>query len=313
MTSRPRNPGQEPEHHYSSTGIILQELALYAYRPFSDEADPRPLPEDRMVAGAVADIFDAMVSTLEDTRLEPDLEDLVWGLTNVFHRAAERVERELDDNEVAQKRCQREQDGSEVKSVELEQLLREGVTMIERRDAMEFFRDAAAEQFRVHLRKPWTPRSGSMANRKTLTASMIDSRDFINARRRAEREVLVPAGPKIAFTAGQDYNDHRLIWDVLDRVLAKHADMVLLHGGSESGGERIASAWATARKIPQVAFKPDWAKHKKAAPFKRNDAMLGVLPIGVIIFPGTGIQDNLADKARAMGIRPMDFRERGGG
>ena len=313
MTTDPQDPGQEPEHHDSATGIILQELALYAWRPFSDEPDPRPLPEDRMVAGAVSDIFDAMAAALEDTRLEPDLEDLLWGMTNVFHRAAERVERELDDNEVAQKRSQREQDGSEVKSVELEQLLREGATMIERRDAMEFFRDAAAEQFRLHSRKPWTPRSGSLANRKALTASMIDSRDFINARRRAERDVLLPSGPKIAFTAGQDFNDHRLIWDTLDRVLAKHADMVLLHGGSETGGERIASAWATARKIPQVAFKPDWARHKRAAPFKRNDAMLAVLPIGVIIFPGSGIQGHLADKARAMGIRPMDFRDRGSG
>ena len=35
---------------------------------------------------------------------------------------------------------------------------------------------------------------------------------------------------------------------------------------------------------------------------KRNDAMLDVMPIGVIIFPGTGIQDNLADKAKKLGI-----------
>ncbi len=126
----------EPEHATSPTGVILQELRLYAYRPFADEPDPRPLPEDRMVAGAVADMFDALVSTLEDTRLEPDLEDLLWGVTNVFHRAAKRVERELDDNEVAQRRSQREQDGSEVRSVELERLLLEGATLIERRDAM---------------------------------------------------------------------------------------------------------------------------------------------------------------------------------
>jgi len=26
--------------------------------------------------------------------------------------------------------------------------------------------------------------------------------------------------------------------------------------------------------VPQIAFKPDWTKHAKAAPFKRNDAML---------------------------------------
>jgi hypothetical protein len=54
--------------------------------------------------------------------------------------------------------------------------------------------------------------------------------------------------------------------------------------------------------VPQVGFAPDWTKHAKAAPFKRNDAMLDVLPIGVIVFPGTGIQDNLADKARKLGI-----------
>jgi hypothetical protein len=303
----------EPDHQESQTGVILHELALYAYRPFSDEPDPRPLPEANLARGAIIDTFDAFVAALHDTRIEPDLQDLMWGMTNVLHRAVERIERELDDNEVAQRSSQREQDGSEVKSVELERLLREGTTMIERRDTMEFIRDVAVDQFRLHFRKPWTPRSGSVANRKALTASMIDSRDFIAARRRADREVLLPAGPKIAFTAGQDYNDHRLIWQVLDKVHAKHPDMVLLHGGSTNGGERIAACWADARKVTHIAFKPNWAKHAKAAPFKRNDAMLSALPIGVIVFPGTGIQDNLADKARGLGIRPMDYRQKGGG
>src|SRR3546814_12939110 len=119
-------------------------MALYGYRPYSDEPDDRPLPDAHTAGGAIVDIFDAMVMTFIDTRLEPDLEDLLWNLTNVFHRAGERIERELDDNEVAQKRSQKEQDGSEVKSVELETLLREGTTMLERRDAMEFFRDGCA-------------------------------------------------------------------------------------------------------------------------------------------------------------------------
>src|SRR5947207_11396117 len=39
---------------------------------------------------------------------------------NLFHRATGRIERQLDDNEQAQRRSQREQDGSEVCSVELE-------------------------------------------------------------------------------------------------------------------------------------------------------------------------------------------------
>ena len=88
--------------------------------------------------------------------------------------------------------------------------------------------------------------------------------------------------------------------------------MVLMHGGSPKGAELIAAKWADARKIAQVAFKPDWERHKRAAPFKRNDALLDTLPIGVVVFPGTGIGDNLADKARKLGIPLFDFRKPGG-
>jgi len=35
--------------------------------------------------------------------------------------------------------------------------------------------------------------------------------------------------------------------------------------------------------------------------------MLEVLPIGVMIFPGTGIQENLTDKARKLGIPVWRF------
>ena len=39
--------------------------------------------------------------------------------------------------------------------------------------------------------------------------------------------------------------------------------------------------------------------------------MLEVLPIGVMVFPGTGIQENLADKARKLGIPVWRFGEGG--
>ncbi len=124
---------------------------------------------------------------------------------------------------------------------------------------------------------------------------------YLAAKRKAETEVLVPQGTKVALTGGMDCNNHRFIWAKLDQVHAKHPDMVLLHGGSPKGAEQIASCRARTREVPQVAFRPDWSKHGKAAPFKRNDAMLNLLPAGVIVLPGTGIQENLADKARKMG------------
>jgi hypothetical protein len=99
------------------------------------------------------------------------------------------------------------------------------------RDVIEFFLDQAADQFERHTGSSWRPRSGSKLNHRAVISAMIDSRDFLAAKRRAETQVLLPAGPKIA-------------------------------------------------------FKPDWIRLAKAVPFKRNDQMLDVLPIGVIVFPG---------------------------
>jgi hypothetical protein len=148
------DPDFEPAHTLSSTDHLLTELRLYGHRPFQDEPDPRPLPEANTIGGAVADIFDALIATLRDTRLEPDLENLLWSTVNLFHRAGDRVQRELDDNEDAQKRSQKEQDGSEIRSVELERLVAEGLTLIERRNSMELFRDLASRriQDRLHRR-----------------------------------------------------------------------------------------------------------------------------------------------------------------
>jgi len=297
----------EPAHASSPTDHVIAELQLYGYRPSQDEPDPRPLPEADAVAGAVADIFDAIVCTLTDTRLESDLEDLLWSTVSLFHRAVGRIERELDNNEQAQRKSQKEQNGSEVRSVELERLTAEGMTLIERCNSMEFFRDQAAERFEVHTGSAWRPRSGSMVNHRTLTAAMIDSRDFLAAKRRAATEVMLPPGPKIAFTGGLDFNDHRAIWDRLDKVHAKHPDMVLLHGGSPTGAERIAACWADNRKVAHIPFRPNWTRYAKAAPFKRNDELLTVLPIGVLVFPGSGIQENLADKAKKLGIPVWRF------
>ncbi|AVA25810.1 DUF2493 domain-containing protein [Rhizobium sp. NXC24] len=292
----------EPQHASSPTDRFIYEMQIYGHRPFQDEPDPRPLPEEPVVQASLTAIFDALFEMLGDTRLEPDLEDLLWSAVNLFHRAGERIQRELDRNEEAQRTGQREQDGSEVKSVELERLIAEGITMLERRNSFEFMRDFAADLFEAQTGSTWRPRTGSKVSHVNMTAAIIDSRDFLSARRRAETEVLIPAGTKIAFAGGMDYNDHDRIWAKLDQAHAKHPDMVLLHGGSPKGAERIAACWADARKVTQISFKPNWTKHAKAAPFRRNDEMLSVVPAGLIVFPGNGITGNLADKARRLGI-----------
>src|SRR3546814_10578726 len=156
-------------------------------------------------------MFDALAGCLQHTRIEPDLDDLLWNLVNIFHRAGTQADRKLDDNEQLQRRLQREQDGSEIRSVELERAIREGISLIERRDAMEFFREAASDHYRALLRKAWMPRTGSRANQKALTATLIDSRDFLDARLRQKAASLIPAGTRIAFTGGTDRSEERQV------------------------------------------------------------------------------------------------------
>jgi hypothetical protein len=298
----------DPEMHAASaTAHLLDELVLHGHRAGQDEPDPRPLPEPDTVCGHLNSAVEALSVMLTGTRLEDDLADLLWSFVNLFHRKVDRVERELDLNEQAQRRSQAEQDGSEVKSVELERLIAQGLSLIERRNAFEFVRDHAAELFEVETGSVWRPRAGSMTDHRALTASVVDSREFIAARRRADTEVLAPAGARIAFTGGTDCDDVDRIWAALDKVRARHADMVLFHGGSPRGAERIAACWADNRKVPQIVFKPDWNREGRAAPFKRNDRLLEALPIGVVVFPGSGISQNLADKAKKLGIPVWRF------
>jgi len=66
--------------------------------------------------------------------------------------------------------------------------------------------------------RPWRPRVGSVLKHRALTAAVIDSRDYLAARRRAETELRIPPGTRIAFTGGMDCNDH------LDRRALRRGD-----------------------------------------------------------------------------------------
>jgi hypothetical protein len=57
-----------------------------------------------------------------------------------------------------------------------------------------------------------------MVNHRTLTPATMDGCDCLAAKRHTETEVLLDADPKIAFTGGFDFSDHRAVWDWLDHA-----------------------------------------------------------------------------------------------
>lgn len=287
----------------NATHEIMNRMELYGAMPPADEVDPRPLPERDRGFTTLELIFDSLAETFAGTCLESETTDLLWNTVNVFQRKLDRLDKGFDQLAFDIRRAIREQDGTEVKSVELEKLEVRARATAQARDYFEVLRDHAAELFSLQSGQSWIPARGSRTSRSHLTAAVVDSRDYLAAVDRKKTDALVPEGAKVVVAGGINFNDHTLIFEALDKVHGKHPDMVLVHGGAPKGTDLIAAKWATARKVDQVVFKPDWNRYGKSrAGFVRNDQMLDLLPIGVIAFPGTGITENLVDKARGMGI-----------
>ena len=141
-------------------------------------------------------------------------------------------------------------------------------------------------------------RAGSHTSRDgQLTSAAIAAPDFLRARNHQKTQAHLPEGTLVAVTGSKPVENADGICSALDRVHGKYPDMVLVHGGGP-GAEKIAARWAE----HQVVCRPDWGAHGKAAPFRRNDQLLRLLPKGLISFPGSGISENLVDKATQLGI-----------
>jgi hypothetical protein len=86
-------------------------------------------------------------------------------------------------------------------------------------------------------------------------------------------------------SGGHAYDTWRnSVWrHVLAQIHARTRPHVVLLHGAELIGDN----------------KPDWTMQAKAPPSEHNDAMLAAPPISAIVFPGTDIQANLAEGARA--------------
>ncbi len=288
----------------SPTAAVCESMALYGAAPERGELDSRDVWDEDDAIDALSEAIRVMVEgiTVEGTQMADERESLLWGFVNCFHSQVARLDRTIDRIVPEMKDLERAQDGTEVKAHELETLTDRARNLGDRRDAFETMRDVAADAYRVHTGDVWRPRHGSHASQTgTLTSAAIDARDFRRARKDRETRAHLPDGTLVAIAGGKSVADADAVWTTLDRAREKYGDMVLLHGGGP-GIEKIAASWANARGVDQVVCRPDWSAHGKAAPFRRNDELLNLLPKGVIAFPGSGITGNLVDKARQLGI-----------
>ena len=291
----------------SSTATVCESMALFGASPERGELDSRVVWDEDDAMEAMSEAIRVIVDgiTVDGTQMADEREPLMWGLTNMLHSQVQRLDRAVDCIVPEMRDLETAQDGTEVKAWELQTLTDRAQSLGDRRDAFEKMRDLAADAYRAETGDIWRPRHGSHTSRTgTLTSAAIDARDFRRARKDRETSAHLPDGTLVAITGGKTVTDADAIWSTLDRTREKYGDMVLVHGGGP-GVEKVAASWANARGVDQVVCRPDWAAHGKAAPFRRNDDLLNLLPKGVIAFPGSGITGNLVDKARQLGIPVM--------
>ena len=288
----------------SPTAVICDNAALYGATPERDEFDPRDVWDRDEAVTAVSEAFRILADGVgpDGFQLADEREHLLWGIVNAFDAQVRRLDRSVDRLAPRLRDLQNAQDGTEINARELELTTDRARNLGDRRDAFEALRDTAADAYRAATGDTWRPRRGSHTSHTgKLTSAAIDARDFLRARQDRETKAHLPDGTLVAIAGGKRVTDPDAIFRSPDRVRAKYTDMVLVHGGGP-GVEKIAAQWAERHGVHQVVCKPDWNRHGRAAPFRRNDELLNLLPKGVIAFPGNGITDNLIDKAASLGI-----------
>ena len=294
----------DTQQHQSMTATICENAQLFGATPERGEFDPREVWDRDEATDAVSEAFRILAEGVapDGFQLADEREAVLWGFVNCLDAQVRRLDRSVDRLSPELRDLQSAQDGTEVKSRELELVTDRAQNLGDRRDAFETLRDLAADAYRAETGDVWRPRHGSNVSQTgKLTSAAIDARDFLRARKDRETRAHLPEGTLVAITGGRDVRDAGAVFARLDQTKAKHDDMVLVHGGGP-GVERVAAQWADRHGVDQVVCKPDWNAHGRAAPFRRNDELLNLLPKGVIAFPGSGITDNLVDKAVKLGI-----------
>ena len=108
----------------SPTAMACEQAALFGATPGPDEFDNREIwNEDEALSGIEEAIHIlAGVVAPDGTQLSDERESLLWGFVNALHAQVQRLDRGIDKIAPEMKDLQREQDGSEIKSCELERL-----------------------------------------------------------------------------------------------------------------------------------------------------------------------------------------------
>ena len=298
----------------TSLAAALSALELGHLEPRAEDVSGMCPPSTEALEQTTTAIWSDLFATLQNTSLERDIEEMGWGLVNLFHRAAAKKHATIDRLTDEIRLLLADQDGSEINTANLEDKIDLAKKIEEAATCYEHMRDTAAAHYIRETGRSWIPSTG---NRISLgvTSAIVDGRAFLQARRERVRDANTAQGTPVVFAGGRltfrTDEDMKAFGDNLLRTLGavreRVGDMYLVHGGDMKGIERIAASWAEQNGIQQVRFGLD-RKLGDRAGFRRNEQMLSLKPRYVIAFQGNGVTERLVIDAKKAGIRVVDRR-----
>jgi hypothetical protein len=302
---------------HTTLAVQLAQLELGHLSLDAPEPDRiSDLPDGTAVEQTLAGVWSDLLALFPDTAIEDDAEEIAWGLVNIFHRAAAKRSAQVD-RATDEIRCLlASADGSEVHSTELERQIARAQEAEAAMIGLEALREAAAHLYLNETGSSWRPAGGSRLNHgAAITSAVIEGRDYLRARAERRRRASMPEGTPVLFAGGRlsfaTAEDAKTlannVWDTLDTVRERVADMVLVHGGDTKGLDRIAAAWAERRKVAQVAFGLDRRLGARAG-FRRNEQMLSLKPRCLVAFAGNGVLERLVIAAKEKDVHVVDRR-----
>ena len=190
-------------HEHSATAAACEHAALYGATPERDEFDTRDIWDADDAIDAVSEAFRILAQGVgpDGTQLADERESLLWGFVNMLDAQTQRLDRTADKLMPGLRDLQREQDGTEIKSRELELVTDRAQNLGNRRDAFETMRDAAADAYRVETGSMWRPRRGSHTSPDRQAHLGGDRRPRLPARPQGPQDHGAPA----ARNAGGDH------------------------------------------------------------------------------------------------------------
>lgn len=291
----------------TSTQTVMDNMALFGATIGADETDNRPAPDRDYMGRGALEIMDIMANMVAGSCFEDETAKLLFSFVYVWHRRVFDLNREVDRAELDLQGLIREQDGSEVKDLQLIQATDKAHHLQDKVATYEQVCDTAARAYESMTGNAWVPPNGSK-NGFGGSAAILDGSDFMKARKeRRAATVKDPDAPVVVFSGGRAYNDHNRIFKILDAQHKAYPDMVLVTSAQLSGADKIAIAWARNRKVMTVKCLPE-KKYGNRAAFVRNETMLGMgHVIGVIVADGSGIQKALLREAKSRGLKTREL------